>query len=215
MHHTDAFYPPFRFDSSLGHRTRSGNVFSPFTLGPPVRATTDFNIAHRLQSCNDKAIADEDQGIESEDEYEVEPPEPPPSVQPISHSSLGPIQQPCAHLASSTTASESRQKRTRKQQHVKDVRARKRAEMRAQYSLEQHSLKSVTLKRRQGLEGLRAAVESEHFKVASSGWVGGRLPSDKSTYTLEEVTKAPYNLHHIQWDGRWVQLQLHIYLQHC
>jgi hypothetical protein len=87
-------------------------MFSPFTLGPPIQATTNFNITHLLQSCNDKAIADEDQGIESEDEYKVKPSEPPPAVQMISYSSLGPIQQPSTHLASLITASESRQKHT-------------------------------------------------------------------------------------------------------
>jgi len=47
-------------------------VFSPFILDPPIRATADFNIAHALKCCNDKAMADEDQGIEDGDENEVE-----------------------------------------------------------------------------------------------------------------------------------------------
>src|SRR5882672_5182604 len=116
---------------------------------------------------------------------------------------------PSSTTASATTASESHRKCTQKQQYAKDARTRRRAETRAQHPLELHGLKSVTLKHRQGLEGLRSAVELEHFNTASSGWVGGKLPNNKSTYTLEDITKAPYNLHHIQWDGRHVQL--HIY----
>src|SRR5882672_4578287 len=162
---------------------------------------------------------------------------PMPSVQLASHSSSLPILQPSAPpssttahpsstmahpssttahpsstsstTASVTTASESHRKRTRKQQYAKDARTRRWAETRAQHPLELHGLKSVTLKHRQGLEGLQSTVELEHFNTASSGWLGGKLPTNKSTYTLEDVTKAPYNLHHIQWDGRHVQL--HIY----
>ena len=63
---------PFCLHFILGHQTRSGNVFSPFILGPPIRAMADFNIAHTLKCCNDKAMADEDQGIEDGDENEVE-----------------------------------------------------------------------------------------------------------------------------------------------
>jgi len=81
--------------------------------------------------------------------------------------------------------------------------------MQAQHPLELLSLKSVTLKHRQGLEGLQAAVDLEHFSTTSSGWLGVMLPPDKSTYTLEEVMKA-YNLHHIQWDGMYVQLLIHL-----
>src|SRR5882672_3835881 len=116
---------------------------------------------------------------------------------------------PSSTTASATTASESHRKHTQKQQYAKDAHTCRWAETRAQHPLELHGLKSVTLKHRQGLEGLRSAVELEHFNTASSGWVGGKLPTNKSTYTLEDITKAPYNLHHIQWDGRHVQL--HIY----
>jgi hypothetical protein len=177
-------------------------VFSPFTLGPPVHVTTDFDIALALQDLNDKQIADEDQGIESEDEYEVEQPEPPnpsSSTETTTHNSPPPTLRP--HPPLHSTASESRQKRTRKQQHVKDSRARKRAEKQAQQSLELRNLKAVALKRRQGLKPVLAEAVVEQLGVASSGWVGTRLANDRSTHTLEELTRLPYNLHHIQWDG--------------
>src|SRR5882724_11969265 len=74
MYPTDSFISPLCPHFILGYHTRSGNLFSPFTLGPPVRATTDFGIAQALQHSNDIAMAEEDQGIELEDENEVECP---------------------------------------------------------------------------------------------------------------------------------------------
>jgi len=82
-----------------------------------------------------------------------------------------------AHPASTKTVPESHPKHTRKQQHVKDSRARKWAAMWAQHPPELLSLKSVTLKHRQGLEGLQAAVDLEHFITTSSGLLGVMLPS--------------------------------------
>lgn len=51
------------------------------------------------------------------------------------------------------------------------------------------------------MKSVLAEVVVEQLGVASSGWVGTRLANDKSTNAIEEVTQAPYNLHHIQWDG--------------
>ena len=132
-------------------------------------------------------MADEDLGIESGDNNGVEPPKPTPSS---------------LTNASSTTASESPQRYNQQQRCFKDSHACKQEERRAEHSQELHGLKSVTLKHRQGLEGLHSAANLEHLNVALSGWVGGKRPSDTSTYTLEEVTNEPYNLRHIQWDGR-------------
>src|SRR5882672_7145325 len=90
------------------------------------------------------------------------------------HSSSLPILKPSAPPSSTTahpsltTASESHQKCTQKQQYAKDAHAHRWAETRAQHPLELHGLNSVTLKHKQGLEGLRSAVELEHFNTASS-----------------------------------------------
>jgi hypothetical protein len=63
--------------STVGCKTRSGNEFSPFTFGPPVHVTTDFDITQALYSHNIQMMADEDDGVETEDGYEIEmPPSP-------------------------------------------------------------------------------------------------------------------------------------------
>src|SRR5882672_9299012 len=66
---------------------------------------------------------------------------------------------PSSTTASATTASEFHRKRTQKQQYARDACTHRWVETRAQNPLELHGLKSVTLKHRQGLEGLRSAVE--------------------------------------------------------
>jgi hypothetical protein len=96
------------------------------------------------------------------------------------------------------TAPLSSPKRTRKQEHVKSLRARNRAIAQA---LEGRDLKMVTLKRRQDVEPLYVDLTTENLGAASSGWVGGRVPTEKETYTIDEVTKHPFNLRHVQWDG--------------
>jgi hypothetical protein len=63
-------------------------------------------------------------------------------------------------------------------------------------------LKSITLKRRRNLVAIPAPTDAEDLHAASTGWIGARILNDESTYTLEEVTAAPYNLRHVQWDGR-------------
>jgi hypothetical protein len=152
-----------------------------------------------LYSHNIQMMADEDDGVETEDEYEIEMPPSPSELTSI------PLPNVTSHspsaAPSNTTHPETQRKRTRKQQHVKDSRARKRAKKQAQQSLELRNLKAVVLKRRQGLKPIAIEAAAEQLSVASSGWVGARLANDKSTHTLEEVTQAPHHLHHIQWDG--------------
>jgi hypothetical protein len=128
----------------------------------------------------------------------------PPSLTPSSETSAPPSRNPnppAAHTAASSLApSESvPTKRTRKQQHVKDLRARKRA---AKQQVEDRSLKCVTLKRRENMEALQVDKDTVDLNVASTGWIGGRIPNDDSSFTLDDVTKAPYHLHHVKWDGK-------------
>jgi hypothetical protein len=73
---------------------------------------------------------------------------------------------------------------------MKDFRARKCAEKKAQESWELCDLKAVALKRR----GVCVEVESDTLNIASSAWVGAKLTNDMSTHTFEEVMGAPYNL---------------------
>ena len=58
----------------IGRRSCSGNEFFPYTLptGPPVCIETQFDIGHTLFECNATQMANEDAGVESEDEREVE-----------------------------------------------------------------------------------------------------------------------------------------------
>ena len=95
-------------------------------------------------------------------------------------------------LASTSSTS----KRSRKQKHAKEVRKRNRAANKGSGS---SGLKTVTLKRRRNITPLEVDLATEELGAASSGWIGGRVPTDKTAYTLEEVTKAPHNLRHVQW----------------
>jgi hypothetical protein len=65
-----------------------------------------------------------------------------------------------------------------------------------------HHLKSMTLKRRRNLVAIPTPTNAEDLDAASMGWIGARILNDELTYTLEEVTSAPYNLCHVQWDRR-------------
>jgi hypothetical protein len=89
--------------------------------------------------------------------------------------------------------------RTRKQKYAKALRARKRA---AEQGLEGRRVKNVALKRLENMNALQVDRAAEDLGAASTGWIGGRIPSDRSSFTLEEVTQAPYNLRHVRWDGR-------------
>jgi hypothetical protein len=196
--------------------------------GSPVHARSDFDIAEVLRWLNEESIACEDQGEASEDERELEddvstapmspsptppehfstlpdlllvtPPSPltpvmePPAVPPPS--SLAAASTPLAPVAMPSDASVDT--RTRKKKHVKAHRAQKRA---AEQELKGRQLKTVTLKHREGMDAIHSDMDPGSLSITSTGWIGSRIPEDKSSLTLEEVTHAPYNLHHVKWDG--------------
>lgn len=183
--------------STGGRKTRSGHEFSPFSMvmGPPIYARPDFDLAGALKRSNEERMAREDIGEESADEHEVE------DAQTLngSPSTSSEVLGQATLLAPAPAVAPTVPKRTRKQQHAKEVRRRKRAN---KQSLASSDLKSVTLKRRRGLIALETDLPAEELGAASSGWIGGRVPVDKTSYTLDEVTNAPYNLRHFRWDGR-------------
>jgi hypothetical protein len=47
-------------------------------------------------------------------------------------------------------------------------------------------------------------MNTEELSATSTGWTGTRIAKEMETYTLEEVKRAPYNLRHVQWDGKYV-----------
>jgi hypothetical protein len=205
-------------DTLPGRKTRAGKEFSPFpmVLGPPIRTRPDFDIAEALKRLNDERMAREDRGEESEDERELEggvsatptsPSFPLPAdsslpdwipTTPLSPPLL-PHDLPTAPATASTSINPPQSNRTRKQQHAKDRRAWKRA---IEQELEGRRVKSVTLKRSENMEALQVDSNAKDFNAASTGWIGGRIPNSTATHTLEEVTQAPYNLHHVKWDGK-------------
>jgi len=85
-----------------------------------------------------------------------------------------------------------------KKKHVKVCRAHKHT---AEQELEGRQLKAVTLEHREGMDAIHTDIDPGTLNITSTGWIGGRIPEDKSSLTLEEVTHAPYNLHHVKWDG--------------
>jgi hypothetical protein len=91
---------------------------------------------------------------------------------------------------------------TRKQHHAKESRARRRAGRQKLLPSEDRGLKSVAIKKRTNLEALPAPMNAEELSATSAGWTGARITKETNTYTLDEVKGAPYNLRHVQWDGR-------------
>jgi hypothetical protein len=168
-------------------------------MGPPIVARPDFDLAELLRRSNEGRMEREDLGDESADEREVEDYNNAPIDQPSSPTP-GP-----SIPAAAPTGGASAHKRTRKQQHVKDLRARNRA-------AQQGKLKTVTIKRRQDMQAIQADLVTEDLSATSSGWLGGRVPTDKASHTLDEVTKTPYNLRHVKWDGRYVETQFLFFL---
>jgi hypothetical protein len=162
-------------------------------MGPPIRARPDFDVEEALKKANEERMRREDLGDESADEREVEEARPGTVACPTASTSL-----PTSPPSTLPTATPPSSKRTRKQEHAKSLRARNRA---AAQALEGRDLKKVTLKRRQDVEPLCVDLATENMGAASSGWVGGRVPTGKETYTIDEVTKHPFNLRHVQWDG--------------
>lgn len=65
-------------------------------------------------------------------------------------------------------------------------------------------LKSIALKKRKSLVAIPTPLDAEDLSAMLTGWIGARIPNDKRAFTLEEVPSAPYNLHHIRWDGMCV-----------
>jgi hypothetical protein len=181
-----------------GRKTRSGKEFSPYVLtpGPPIRVETDFDIAQALSDLNDVHIACEDEGFESEDERDVEPPLLPSTFScapsPSSSASAPALPSPVSRKSENPPV-----KRTRKQEHSKKSRRLRRSAKQELLPLETRHLKSVALKKRKNLEPISTPIDSESLSAASSGWVGVRIPNEQGTFALEEVTKAPYNLCHI------------------
>jgi hypothetical protein len=57
------------------------------------------------------------------------------------------------------------------------------------------------------LEAISTPTDAEEFNTTPTGWTGVRVPTEKENFTLEEVTGAPYNLRHVQWDGKCVFLK--------
>jgi hypothetical protein len=141
----------------------------------------------------------EDDGIESEDEREIEiesPAFPSPPPNPLAGPSLL-MSQPALNATSNL-----RPDLTRKQRHAKESRARRRAGRQKLLPSEDRGLKSVAIKKRTNLEALPAPMNAEELSATSAGWTGARITKETNTYTLDEVKGAPYNLRHVQWDGR-------------
>jgi hypothetical protein len=149
-------------------------------------------------------MAREDEGYESEDEHEIEDPalqnSNPSTSSPASTFFLNAAQPACPSPVNSAPTA-LRPELTRKQRHSKESRARRRSAKQRPLPLDMRHLKSITLKRRSNLVAIPTSTDAEDLDAASTGWIGARIPNDESTYTLEEVTGAPYNLRHVQWDG--------------
>ncbi|KIM72526.1 hypothetical protein PILCRDRAFT_16057, partial [Piloderma croceum F 1598] len=176
-------------------------------FGSPIHVGASFDITQVLSDLNAAHMAREDDGFESEDERDIEPPrpsDPSTSSSPSSHSynpsSNGP------ESASSSRVSNipalPRPDLTRKQKHSKQSRLRRRSAKQECLPPDMCHLKSIALKRRKRLEAIPTPTDAEDLNAASTGWIGVRIPDEKRAFTLEEVTSAPYNLRHVKWDGR-------------
>jgi hypothetical protein len=166
---------------------------------------TAFDIAQALSNQNAAQMAREDEGYESEDEHDVEDPalqNSNPSTSSSASTFFHSAAQPACPSPVNSAPTALRPELTRKQRHSKDSRARRRSTRQQSLPLDMRHLKSITLKRRRNLVAIPAPTDAEDLHAASTGWIGARIPNDESTYTLEEVTAAPYNLRHVQWDGR-------------
>ncbi|KIM79960.1 hypothetical protein PILCRDRAFT_9849, partial [Piloderma croceum F 1598] len=144
-------------------------------------------------------MAGEDEGIESKDEREIEietPSFPSPSPNPLACPSQ-PTSQPAFNAAPSL-----RPDLTRKQRYAKESRARRRAARQESLPSEDRRLKSVAKKKQTNLEALPTPMDTEELSATSTGWTGMRIVKETETYTLAEVTRAPHNLRHVQWDGK-------------
>jgi hypothetical protein len=115
---------------------------------------------------------------------------------------VGPSQPPPQSVLN--TAPNLRPDLTRKQRYAKESRARRRAAKQGLLPSEDRHLKSAAQKKRTNLEALLTPTDVEEMSATSTGWTGMRIAKETDTYTLEEVAKAPYNLRHVQWDGRCV-----------
>lgn len=146
-------------------------------------------------------MASKDDGIESEDEREIE--NEAPSFSSLSPNPLAGPSQPTSQPALNT-ASNLRTDLTRKQRYAKESRARRRVARQELLSSEDCCLKSVAKKKRMNLEALPIPMNTEELSATSTGWTGTRIAKETETYTLEEVKRAPYNLRHVQWDGKYV-----------
>jgi hypothetical protein len=174
--------------------------------GPPIRVDTAFDIAQALSDLNAARMAREDDGLESEDEREIEgPPSPRMSTSPSASTSTDAPSLPRpAYPSQPSTPARPRPELTHKQRHSKESRARRRSAKQQLLPPDLRQLKSIALKKRKGLEAIQIPADAEEFCAASTGWIGAKVPNDERTFKLEEVTGAPYNLRHVQWDGRYV-----------
>lgn len=183
-----------------GRKTRSGNEFSPFGLdfsAPPIRVTNGFDMAQELDSAQAK---EDDFGLESEDEREVDPPQStPPTSTPLPQDT--PLPPPSAAASTSAAAGSNSQAPTRSQKHFKAARARKRKAAQESGPPELRSIKACALKKRKEMKPIVRPTDAEELPAASTGWKGKNLPSEQRQFTLEEVKQSPWNLTHIQWDG--------------
>ena len=164
-------------------------------------------------------MANEDAGDESEDEREVEPPSshidsedetgiegpslpylsvsPSPTPNPLAN-----VFQPMPPSVVGGTAANARPELTHKQRYAKESHARRRAARQNLHPPEDRQLKSVSLKKRLNLDTIPTPIDAEGLNAASTGWTGLRISTNKENFTLEELTAVPYNLRHVQWDGK-------------
>jgi hypothetical protein len=185
---------------NIGRTTRSGHELSPYILptGPPICIEAKFDITQALFDQNVEGMAKEDDGGESEDECEIEtPPLPSPFPNPFPS-----VSSSASPPASGTVPSNPRPELTRKQRYAKESRARRRAAQQELLPSEDRRLKSIARKKRTNLEAIHTPTYAEGLNATSTGWTGVRVASEKKSFTLEEVTNAPYNLRHIHWDGK-------------
>jgi hypothetical protein len=143
-------------------------------------------------------MASEDDGVESEDEREIDlessfppaPPNPSPNTFPPASSSINDV------------PSNLRPELMRRQRYAKESRARRRAAQQELHPPEDRQLKSAALKKRMNLEAIPTPTDAEELKATSTGWTGAQVPTEKEAFMLEEVTSALYNMCHVRWDGR-------------